>query len=211
MRRGLLVLLLLGLPTWAWAVDIQYHHPIPGDGRVSAVSDAPLGSVTGYGLETLTGVTAADLVWPVPTGQPANTSCGIGQAHWTQITTPGSVTAAGGGMAVRPGLLLFKTTSSLLPGCHEVSSWQTLRSLVESTVITAVQNYDALVLTLNALNVMAQVRCPGATGGVTCDSVRASMATLNSTYPTAAQLNTFLAQVVTLRADALQFKTANGW
>lgn len=184
-------------------VDIQYRLPVgaPTDGWVTAVRDTPpsIESTEGYGIVTLTGIAVADIVWPTPVA-----GC-LGKPEWTRVTDPSNVTVAGEGMALRVGLVFFTTTSPLLPGCHLVSGWSQLRTLVEGTVIAAVQAND-LMLTLNQLNVAAQVRCPGATGGATCDSVRASMATLNGSYPSPAVLNTFLSQVVTLRSSAITFR-----
>src|SRR5262245_2123304 len=131
---GVVIWLLLVLPVWALAGNIQYAT---ATGFVESVSDAYIREVPGFAVITIA-EPVADIQWPLPVGCPA----GSGQPQWTHIDNPAAVTVSGGGMSVRPDSAFFGTTSPILPGCHQVPTWRDLKRLYEATIVATMAEED---------------------------------------------------------------------
>jgi hypothetical protein len=194
---GLVVILgCLLLAAAAPAVDIQY---LLSNGHVTGVSDTPLTSVEGYGLVTLPGATAAQIIWPIPA------VCAAGKPGWTAITDPANVTVSGGGMAVQSALIFFSTTSPLLPACQPVTSWKALKRLMDETLLSAALAED-LVQALAGVNTWKQELCPESNVSANCVQWRANMDTVNARYPGRGQGVTLSGDMATLVQDTYAFK-----
>lgn len=203
---GSLVLAMLISCGYALAdVDMQYWD-MPGtamDRWVSTVRDRPppIEQTQGYGIVTLMGNVASDIVWPAPVA-----GC-LGKPEWTRVTDPGNVTIAGEGLALRTGLIFFTTTSPLLPGCHPVSSWAALRNLMRSAMIASVP--DTLVV--EALNYhwgWYYARCGDAPTNQNCIDWKANLNIMLNLYPGRGQGIAESAKGATLVNDAIAFKGA---
>jgi hypothetical protein len=188
----------------AWAVDIQR---LLSNGNVAGVSDSQIPEVPGHGVVTVSG-TASQIVWPVPAG------CSVGHPEWSRITDPDQVTLDGGGLAVRPGLVFFSTSSPLLTGCHQVSSLAQLNTLYRQVMIDTVAQYGFLGA-LNEVAVVVLKRCPDpippATSTPNCTTARANMDILDNDYPGAGGVAQATTDLVTLRTDKCAFQAAQGW
>jgi hypothetical protein len=200
MNRLWFILIILLMAGSVQAASIQYFLPT---GDVTGANEVGFDPTPIHGVVNLPEPVSA-IIWPPPSG------CSVGKPDWTRITDPSAVTAAGIGMIVKPTVIVFTTSSPLLTGCHQVTGWPQLRALVETTIINAVKANE-LVMALNELNVATFVRCPATDVTAPCVSARADMASLNTSYPLATPLSTFLGQVVDLRNDAVALKTAQGW
>jgi hypothetical protein len=202
--RSILIVLLVVGASRVHAVDIQY---LLSNGTVTGVQrdgDPQIGEVPDHGVVTVAG-TASQILWPVPGG------CSVGRPEWSRITDPDTVTLAGGGMAVRIGLVVFSTTSSLLMGCHQVSNLAQLNALYRQVMVDVITSYGFLGA-LNEVSVGVRETCPGATGGgPACDTARGNLATLNRDRPGAAGVANFTTDLVTLRTDKCAFQAAQGW
>jgi hypothetical protein len=200
MRMIGVVMMTGALLTWSGrsdAVDIQY---LIETGDVTAASDTPIPTVPSHGVVTLIG-TVSQLVWPVPSG------CPTGRLEWSRITNPDTVTLAGGGMAVRPGLLFFQTTSPLLTGCHLVSSWRDLKRVMNQALLTGMPDGD-IVGALNVYNGWYYARCDDAPTNQNCLDWKAQLNTLNQAYPSRVQGIQRTTEAATLVNDAFAFKAA---
>jgi hypothetical protein len=190
-----LLVLLLAMP--AWAVNIQY---LLSDGRVTGVSDMSLNTPPGHGLVTLPGATAAEIVWPVPPG------CPVGDSTWSRVTNPAGVTVGGAGLAVRPGLILFSTTSPLLPtGCHPVSSWSQLRTLMNEAIVKGVPE-GGVVGALNYHFGWHDARCAGAETNQNCIDWKVNLDQMLTAYPSRPQGISASADAALLITQAMAFK-----
>jgi hypothetical protein len=193
-----LVLLLWAIPAWAQDAKIQY---LIADGRVTAASDLSLNTPPGHGLITLVGATVAEIVWPVPPG------CPVGNSVWSRVTNPAAVTVGGGGLAVRPGLIFFSTTSPLLTGCHQVTSWSQLRTLMNEAIVASVPE-AGVVGALNYHFGWYYARCTGAETVQNCIDWKAHLNDMVTAYPSRPQGISAAAAVDTLVTDAMAFKAA---
>jgi hypothetical protein len=197
---------ILTLHSSAWAsigqaVDIQY---VLTTGNVTGVSETPIPNIEGYGVATITGQPASAIIWPVPSG------CSTGQPDWSRVSDPDTVAVDGTGFAVRPEVLVFHTTSTLLPGCHRVSGVAALNALYRRVMIDTIASFEFLGA-LNEVSVGVREACPGTTGGTNCDTARANLALLNADRPGTAGTANFTTQLVTLRTDKCAFQAAQGW
>ena len=192
------LVLLVAMPAWAADANIQY---LLADGRVTGVSDMSLNTPPGHGLVTLLGAEAADIVWPVPPG------CPVGNSAWSRVTNPAGVTVSGGGLAVRTGLLFFSTTSPLLTGCHQVTSWHQLRSLMNEAIVTSIPD-TGVVGALNYHFGWYYARCTGAETNQNCLDWKAHLDDMVTAYPSRGQGITAATNVDMLVTDALAFKAA---
>jgi hypothetical protein len=191
--------------TPAWAAYIQYDL---ANGHVVAASDQALATTIDRGVIRPEQVPApaAAIVWPVPAGCPA------GKAEWTQLTDASLVTAAGGGMVVRPDYvgLFFTSTSPVATGCYLVLDWTALKRLYRellSSYVSAREFTDDL----DRLNGWAQGICPESAGSANCVTSRAHMVELNEDYPGSGQLLDDTTALVTLKNDRDAFKASKGW
>jgi hypothetical protein len=196
--RWFLLVLLFAIPAWAQNAKIQY---LLSDGRVTSASDLSLNTPPGYGLVTLIGATVADIVWPVPPG------CPVGNPAWSRVTNPAGVTVGGAGLALRPGLIVFKTTSPLLPGCHEVTSWPQLRTLMNETIVKSVPEWG-VVGALNYHFGWYYARCTGAETVQNCIDWKANLNQMVTAYPSRPQGIAASADAALLITDVMTFKAA---
>lgn len=200
MHRVIIVFVLLSSVAWAGA--IQYD---PVTGEVTGASDGPIRPTAGREVIEIPESVSA-IQWPIPSG------CAAGQALWTQITNPSAVTVSGSGMGVRPDLIIFTTTSTLLTGCHPVPSWSALRRLYRQTianvVVGASDEEAQMIQVLNDVQLWVMRRCPESVGSANCMTSRANMVTMDSDYRGAGQAADLTTQLVTLRNDVNAFKTA---
>ena len=161
------------------AGNIQYDL---GLGDVTGVSDAAIPDVPGYATIAVE-VAASAIAWPHPPGCPSAEM----HVEWITITDPALVTGStGAGMAIRSEVepFLFTTTSTILPGCHFVGSWQELKRLYEQAIIQAIAAED-LVTAISALNGWKDVRCvPGIDdGNANCQAWTAQLSIVNQRLP----------------------------
>ena len=113
--RIVLIITLCLMPLTAQAAWLQFD---PTTGNVTGIDDVPR-PAEGRDVVEFPGVTATDFAWPVPSG------CAAGEPSWTRVVNRALVEASDlAGLAIRPDVLLFTTTSTLLPGCHRVHGWQ---------------------------------------------------------------------------------------
>jgi hypothetical protein len=197
---GMLALWLVTSVMGAQAVEVQYQL---SNGWVSGVSDAPIENIDGYGVVTMSG-TSSQILWPVPSGCPA------GKPDWSMVTNPDTVALDGTGFGIRSGLLFFHTTSTLLTGCHLISSLSVLNALYRRVMIETIASFEFLGA-LNEVSVGVREACPGTTGGANCDTARANLTMLNADRPGTAGTANFTTQLVTLRTDKCSFQLAQGW
>jgi hypothetical protein len=190
-----LVVLLWAMPAWAQDAKIQY---LLADGRVTGVSDMSLNTPPGHGLVTLIGATVADIVWPIPPG------CPVGNSVWSRVTNPAGVTVGGAGLALRPGLIFFSTTSPLLPGCHQVTSWNQLRSLMNETIVRSVPE-GGVVGALNYHFGWYYARCTGAETNQNCIDWKANLDQMVTAYPSRPQGITASADAALLITQVMAF------
>jgi hypothetical protein len=197
--RVVLIVLLILWPWIAYAVDIQY---LLSNGNVQSVSDNnSIPSITGYGVATIVGHTANEIIWPVPSG------CNTGQKEWSRITNPDIVTISGGGMALRTDLVFFKTTSPLLTGCHGVNNWKSLKTLMNQALVAGILESD-IGATLNYHNDWHDGRCNDAPTNQTCIDWKAQLTILNTIYPSRAQGLASATQAAILVTETFAFKDA---
>jgi hypothetical protein len=203
MHRLMAIMVLLGgLVSSAGAVDIQYR--LTGENEVTGVSDTPLTSVDGYGIVTLVGHTSSELVWPVPAG------CAAGTSAWTRISDPDNVNVFGGGMAVRSGLPLFHTTSTLLPGCFLMRSKVQLAALVNRTIKDALDADNPLGESLTRIETRNLRVCPNENGN--CASAHTKLNHIRNVQSTDDDaFDALLTQIDTLKDDYDAFVASQGW
>jgi hypothetical protein len=194
----ILIGLLLMVPYFAHGVDIQY---LLSNGHVQSISDSSIPSIDNYGVVTLVGHTASEIIWPVPS------CCGTGELGWSRITDPDTITISGGGMALRTDLVFFKTTSPLLIGCHGVNNWKSLKTLMLQALIAGVPEGD-IVATLNYYNGWYYARCDDAPTNQNCIDWKAQLNTLNTVYPSRAQGISSTTNAAVLVSDTFTFKDA---
>jgi hypothetical protein len=195
--RVVCVILLILWPWLAYAVDIQY---LLSTGNVQSVSDnTSIPSIAGYGVVTLAGHTASEIIWPIPSG------CGTGQKEWTRITNPDTVTISGGGMALRTDLAFFKSTSTLLVGCRAVSNWKSLKTLMVQALVAGVPESD-LGAALNYHNDWYYGRCNDAPNNQTCLDWKAQLDIMNTVYVSRAQGLASASQAAILVTETFAFK-----
>jgi hypothetical protein len=182
------------------AVDVQYSLT---NQWVTGVSDTPISNIDGYGVVTITG-TASQILWPVPSGCPA------GQPDWSMVTNPDTVALDGTGFGVRPGMLFFHTTSTLLTDCRRVATLGELNELYRQVMVQVITSYGFLGA-LNEVSVGVRETCPGTTGGAPCDAARANLTTLNRDRPGPTGVANFTTELITFRTDKCAFQAAQGW
>jgi hypothetical protein len=200
MRRYIPSLVALLMSLWAplvSAVDVQYRLD---NSWVIGVSDTPIPNIDGYGVVTITGL-ASQIIWPVPSG------CPTGQPDWSSVTNPDTVALDGTGFGVRTGYLFFHTTSPLLTGCHVVSSWKTLKQLMNQTLITTIPDGD-IIGALNYYNGWYYARCDDAPTNQNCVDWKAQLSIVNQAYPSRVQGIQSTTAAATLVNDAFAFKAA---
>jgi hypothetical protein len=181
------------------AVDIQY---LLSNGNVQSVSDQnQIPSITGYGIVTIVGHTASEIIWPIPSG------CSTGQKEWSSISDPDHVTIAGGGIALRTDLVFFKTTSTLLVGCHGVRNWHSLKSLMVQSLIAGIPESD-VGTALNYHNDWHYGRCNDAPNNQTCLDWKTQLDIINTVYPSRAQGLASATQAAILVTETFAFKDA---
>lgn len=184
------------------AVDIQFA--LDTQDVSGAPSDTPIDPVAGYGIVTIPGVSAADIVWPIPTGSPDVTSCGTGQPLWTHIANPNGTTIAALGLIIRSDLLFFHSTSPLLLECTPVASKHQLNTLVDQTIVIAVPD-NPTIIALNVHFGWYYARCGDAPTNQNCIDWKAQLNTLVSRYPGRPQGITAATQAAVLILDANTF------
>jgi hypothetical protein len=205
--RWIVLLVGLMLASSAFAdVDIQYKLPVDSDGRVTGVRDTPpsIESVAGHGIVTLTGVSMADIVWPVPSG----CAGGMGQASWSRVTNPATVASNGTGLAVRSGLLFFSTTSTLMPGCFEIRSKAQLTALVNQAITQALSADHPLGESLTRIETRNLRVCPHDAGN--CKSAHNRLNVIRNVQAGEdAAFDALLTQVQTLKTNYDAFVGGN--
>jgi hypothetical protein len=172
-RPIILISLLLMVPCLSHAVDIQY---VLSNGNVQSVSNFSIPSIANYGVVTIVGHTSSEIIWPIPSG------CSVGALGWSRITDPDNVTISGGGMALRTELVFFKTTSTLLVGCHAVSNWHALKRIRDDALIAGLQEAD-VAAALNPHNTWYYARCNDAPTNPNCMAWKAQLDIMNAAYP----------------------------
>jgi len=143
----------------------------------------------------MTGVAAAALDWPDPSG------CTNGRATWSVLGAGNTVPPI-----LNPALVFFS--------CKVVTNASQVWAIVDSTYNTTILNQGPLNTLKVRLNAMAMAVCPptDTTPSTDCADVQTKLATLNDIQPgDDATLSSLLTDVNTMIAQANALIAAQGW